>query len=276
MDGVPLFPGMIKPLLHYHFVFRCPMTNSAVIVTQPLAQVAAPSQPSGLQSGQLWMATSGILFLALAGGAVFTKTTIKKLEKAKRFEEFKNRELKKKLQLSLKTITKMERNPDLVHSREFNLDYLRLRMEDSQFHFAIMNQIKIKVKEKISVALRPKQASEGLLGIASTGRKVDEIFDVNYDLSEKPTAKKGVLFRIQIKLTKVPTQATSVTVSQIVDALLGYMSPETDHDTWQPTLQGRIARIDWDQKAKPTPLLVLEQLNSGANVTFRTQPMAKR
>lgn len=252
------------------------MTNSSVIVTQPLAQVAAPSQPSGSQSGQLWMATSGILLIALAGGAIFTKTTIKKLEKAKRFEEFKNRELKKKLQLSLKTITKMERNPDLVHSREFNLDYLRLRMEDNQFHFAIMNQIKVKVKEKISIALRPKQASEGLVGISSTGRKVDEIFDVNYDLSDKPHAKKGVLFRIQIKLTKVPTQATSVTVKQIVQALLDYMSPDTDHDTWQPTLQGRIAKIEWDQKAKPTPLLVLEQLNSGANVTFRTQRMAKR
>ena len=252
------------------------MMNSTVIATQPLAQVTAPSQPSGLQSGQLWMTMSGILLLALAGGAFFTKTTIQKLEKAKRFEEFKNRELKKKLQLSLQTITKMERNPDLVYSREFNLDYLRLRMEDSQFHFAIMNQIKIKVKEKISVALRPKQASEGLLGVASTGRKVDEIFDVNYDLSDGHNGKQGVLFRIQIKLTKVPTQATSATVSQIVDSLLGYMSPETDHDKWQPTLQGRIAKIDWDQKAKPTPLLVLEQLNSGANVTFRTQPMTKR
>lgn len=252
------------------------MTDSPIITTQPLAQVAVSSQPSGPQAGQFWMATSGILLLALAGGAVFTKTTIKKLEKAKRFEEFKNKELKKKLQLSLKTITKMEKNPDLIHSREFNLDYLRLRMEDKQFHFAILNQIKIKVKEKISVALRPKQASEGLLGIASTGRKVDEIFDVNYDLSDKPTSKQGVLFRIQIKLTKIPTQATSVTVSQIVDALLGYMSPETDHDTWQPTLQGRIAKIDWDQKAKPTPLLVLEQINSGANVTFRTQRMVKR
>ncbi|MEM9214130.1 MAG: hypothetical protein AAGD25_07250 [Cyanobacteria bacterium P01_F01_bin.150] len=252
------------------------MTNSTVVVTQPLAQAAVSSQPSGSQSGQLWMATSGILLLALAGGAVFTKATIKKLEKAKRFEEFKNRELKKKLQLSLRTISKMEQNPDLIHSREFNLDYLRLRMEDSQFHFAILNQIKIKVKDKISVALRPKQASQGLLGMASTGRQVDEMFDINYDLSDKPTTKQGVLFRIQIKLTKVPTQATSATVNQIVDALLGYMSPETDHDTWQPTLQGRIARIDWDQKAKPTPLLVLEQLNSGANVTFRTQPMAKR
>ncbi|MGK7887749.1 MAG: hypothetical protein AB4042_00345 [Leptolyngbyaceae cyanobacterium] len=251
------------------------MANSTPVTEIPIAQVAAPTQPSGLQSSQIWMAVSGVLLVALAGLAIFTKLTIKKLEKARRFEEFKNRELKKKLQLSLKTITKMERNPDLIHSREFNLDYLRLRMEDQQFHFAIMNQIKIKVKDKISVALRPNQANEGLVGVASTGRQVDEIFDVNYDLHEM-SDKKGVLFRIQIKLTKIPTQATSVTVKQIVEALLGYMSPETDHDTWQPTLQGRIATIEWDQKAKPTPLLVLEQINSGSNVTFRTQRMVKR
>jgi len=251
------------------------MANSIVITEIPVAQVAAPAQPSDSQSSQIWMAVSGVLLLALAGLAIFTKLTVKNLEKARRFEEFKNRELKKKLQLSLQTITKMERNPDLVHSREFNLDYLRLRMEDQQFHFAIMNQIKIKVKDKISVALRPTQANEGLVGVASTGRQVDEIFDVNYDLHEM-SEKKGVLFRIQIKLTKIPTQATSVTVSQIVESLLGYMSPETDHDTWQPTLQGRIARIEWDQKAKPTPLLVLEQMSNGSNVTFRTQRVVKR
>jgi hypothetical protein len=28
--------------------------------------------------------------------------------------------------------------------------------------------------------------------------------------------------------------------------------------------------MHWDQKAKPTPLLVLEQSNEGVNVTFRT------
>ncbi|NEQ96933.1 MAG: hypothetical protein F6K30_09445, partial [Cyanothece sp. SIO2G6] len=169
------------------------MPNSIAVIETPVAQVPAPTQSSGSQSAQLWMAVSGVLLVALAGLAIFTKLTIKKLEKARRFEEFKNRELKKKLQLSLQTITKMERNPDLIHSREFNLDYLRLRMEDKQFHFSIMNQIKVKVKAQISVALRPGQASEGLVGVASTGRQVDEIFDINYDLHEM-TDKKGVLF----------------------------------------------------------------------------------
>ena len=253
------------------------MTDSiASIDSSQLAQVATSPQSPGIQTGHIWMTTSGALLIALMSLAVFTKTTIKKLEKAKRFEQFKNRELRKKLQLSLQTITKMERNPDLIHSREFNLDYLRLRMEERQFHFAILNQIKIKVKAKISIVLRPTQAREGLIGVASTSRSVDEIFDINYNVDDSYTPKKGVLFRVQIKLIKIPTQATSVTVSQIVEALLGYMSPDTDHETWQPTLQGRIVRIHWDQKAKPTPLLVLEQLNSGSNVTFRTSPLSRR
>ncbi|MEB3356666.1 MAG: hypothetical protein VKK04_08065 [Synechococcales bacterium] len=251
------------------------MLRSTVFIESGIAQVPAPESPSGDRTVPMMMGLSGLLLVALAAVVVMARMKIQTLEKEKRFEEYKNRELQKRLKLSLQTITKMERNPDLIYSREFNLDYLRLRMEEEQFQFAIVNQIKIKVKEKISVALRPGQASEGTVGIASTGRKVDEVFDVHYDLSDKVGGKKGVLFRVQIKLTKIPTQATSMTVQQIVECLTSYMSPTTDHSTWQPTIQGRIASIHWDQKAKPTPLLVLEQLNEGVNVTFRTQRMAR-
>lgn len=220
------------------------------------------------------MIASGVLFTLLVGTLILANMRYNKLAKEKRFEEYKNRELQNKLKLSLQTISKMEKNPDLIHSREFNLDYLRMRMEEEQFHFAIVNQIKIKVKEKITVALRPTQAEQGALGIASgAGRQVDEIFDVEYDLSGTQRAKR-VLFRIQIKLTKLPTQPTSATISQIIECMTKYMSQSTDHETWQPTIQGRIAYMHWDQKAKPTPLLVLEQTNDGVNVTFRTSRMA--
>lgn len=220
------------------------------------------------------MGTSAVLLVILIGAGIFSKLKFDKIAKERKFEEYKNRELQKKLKLALNTITKMERNPDLVHSREFNLDYLRMRMEESTFHFSIINQIKIKVKEKVSVALRPHQAEQGALGIASAPRQVDEIFDVNYDLTDQPGGKKGVLFRIQIKLAKLPAQPTSVTVTQIIQCLETYMGQTAD-EHWQPTLQGRIASVHWDQKAKPTPLLVLEQSNEGVNVTFRTTPMAK-
>jgi len=103
---------------------------------------------------------------------------------------------------------------------------------------------------------------------------VDEIFDVEYETGTPPNSAKRVLFRIQIRLMKLPTQATSATISQIIDCIETYLSPMEDEDTWQPTIQGRIASMHWDQKAKPTPLLVLEQSNEGVNVTFRTSRQA--
>lgn len=243
-----------------------------LILVEPTLAQAPPAQPKG---GQVWMYSTLMMVLLLVGLGFYNYTTVKKLKKEKRFEEYKNRELQKKLKLALNTISKMEKNPDLVHSREFNLDYLRMRMEEEQFHFAIVNQIKIKVKEKITVALRPHQAEEGNLGMASASRQVDEIFDVEYNLSESPTGKKGVLFRIQIKLAKIPAQPTSVTVKQIIECMTTFMSQDAD-ENWQPTVQGRIAYMHWDQKAKPTPLLVLEQSNEGVNVTFRSTRIAAK
>lgn len=226
---------------------------------------------SDLQTPPLLLITSGGLILGLIAVLVYGKIVINQLEKKLKFEQFRTRELEKKFKLALETIRKMETNPDLVNSRDFNLDYLRMRMSEEVFHFAIVNQVKIKVKDKITQALRPNQAQQGSVGIASnTSRQIDEMFDVEYEAGTVPNIVKRVLFRIQIRLMKLPTQATSATISQIIDCIETYLSPMEDEDNWQPTIQGRIAYMHWDQKAKPTPLLVLEQSNEGVNVTFRT------
>ena len=227
------------------------------------------------EAPSIWMVTSGVLLVLLVAGAIYTKLQSDKLNKRIRFEKFRTSEFEKKLKLALETIRKMETNPDLINSREFNLDYLRMRMAEEVFHFAIVNQVKIKVKDKITQALRPSQTNTGVVGIAnSNGRQVDEIFDVEHEIGTAPNIIKRVLFRIQIRLMKLPTQATSATISQIIDCIETYLSPAEDQDTWQPTIQGRIAFMHWDQKAKPTPLLVLEQSNEGVNVTFRTSRQA--
>ncbi|MGB3263340.1 MAG: hypothetical protein WBA89_05230 [Microcoleus sp.] len=250
--------------------------STKIILVEPRLAVASPkpkqTKPGGLASDQILMGASGALLLLLIGLAVFTKLKLKDLSKKLKFEEFRNRELQKKYKMALETMTKMEKNPDLIHSRDFNLDYLRMRMAEEVFHFAIVNQIKVKVKEKISIALRPTQGAVGdKNGNAGSGRQVDSMFDIEYETGD-PAVKieKRVLFRIQIKLMKLPTQATSATINQIIDCLETYLSPSDDHDSWQPTIQGRIVHIEWDQKAKPTPMLVLEQSNEGVNVTFRT------
>ncbi|HIK06189.1 MAG TPA: hypothetical protein IGS40_15975 [Trichormus sp. M33_DOE_039] len=233
-----------------------------------------PTQPPPTKDPQIppvFIMASGGLLLALVALVIFGKLQLTKLEKKIKFEQFRARELEKKFKLALETIRKMETNPDLVNSRDFNLDYLRMRMSEEVFHFAILNQIKIRVKDKISQALRPSQSNQGTVGIANNAaRQVDEIFDVEYESGTPPNIAKRVLFRIQIRLMKLPTQATSATISQIIDCIETYLSPIDEEDNWQPTIQGRIATMHWDQKAKPTPLLVLEQSNEGVNVTFRT------
>ncbi|NET58236.1 MAG: hypothetical protein F6K47_19390 [Symploca sp. SIO2E6] len=257
------------------------MPTSNIFVKSALAQTPEPSQPSPLptttktnplvqSSGQIWIFACLALVLLIIGLAVYGKLELNKMEKKLRIEQYKAKDLKKKLKLAISTIRKMETNPDLVDSREFNLDYLRMRMEDKDFHFTIVNQVKIQVKQLITIALRPTQATKSAVGIASvSGRQVDEIFDVTYETERQGKPIKRVLFRIEVKLMKLPTQATSMTINQIIDCIEKYLS--SDDDKWQPTIQGHIVTIDWDQKAKPTPLLVLQQSNENVNVTFRTK-----
>src|SRR4028118_1856951 len=254
------------------------MSTSQSLIESVLAQAPVKPPTSSVTaresdfSGQVWMFVSIGLMLGIIGLVVYGKLQVDEMTKKLKFEQFKTSDLQKKLKLALNTIRKMETNPDLVHSREFNLDYLRMRMDEEVFHFAVVNQIKIKVKQLISVALRPPQGHQSVIGIASsTGRQVDETFDVMYETESGGKRTMRVLFRIQIVLMKLPTQATSATISQIIDCIETFLNPKEDQETWQPTIQGRIVAIRWDQKAKPTPLLVLQQSSEGVNVTLRTK-----
>jgi hypothetical protein len=221
----------------------------------------------------LWMYGSLLLILLLTGTCAFGKWKLSKQKKQLDFEQYKNKDLKKKLKLALVTIRRMEENPDLVHARGFNLDYLRMRMDEEVFHYVIVNQIKMKVNQLITAALRPS-TDNVQAGIVAGGRQIDETFDVTYEVeTQEGKWNKGILFRIQIKLTKLPTQSSSSTVSQIIDCIETFLAPLADHDNWQPAIQGHVVLMSWDQKAKPTPLLVIEQSEEGNNVTFRTNPI---
>ncbi|NEQ48847.1 MAG: hypothetical protein F6K11_01770 [Leptolyngbya sp. SIO3F4] len=244
------------------------MSNSVIELNPLVAQApVATAQPKNP-----WMYTSiGLAVLLIILGIV-SQLQFARVRKKLKFEVYKNKELHKRVKLALTTISKMEKNPDLVHSRDFNLDYLRMRMEEKHFHASVVNQLKVKVKQRVTLALRPQPAQEGVVGIASVAkpRALDQIFDVEYQTIQEAQKKKRILFRIQIKLVKLPTQATSITVQEIIDCIENFLSPERDEKFWQPTLLGRLATMHWDQKAKPTPLLVLEQTSEGVNVTLRS------
>lgn len=248
------------------------MSLQVLLVKAPVAPPPAKAQGmlGFVQPSLLWMIASIGLCLLLIGLAVSSKLQRGQLEKKLKFEQFRTRELNKKLKLALETIRKIETNPDLINSRDVNLDYLRMRMAEESFNFVIINQIKIRVREKIAKALRPSTST----GVTSSERQVDQIFDVEYETVGLPKPNKRVLFRIQIRLMKLPTQTTTTTTNQIIKCIETYLSPveeEESRDTWQPTVQGRIMYMHWDQKAKPTPMLVMEQSSEGANVSFPTK-----
>ena len=241
------------------------MSTQLLLVKAPVAPT-----PGNTQLSLLWITTSVGFALLLICLAVFSKLQRQKLEKKLRFEQFRAREINKKLMLALETIRTIETNPDLINSRDINLDYIRMRMEEEIFHTTIVNQIKAKVKAKISQALRPSLLQQGVVGDGSHGRQVDQIFDVDYGTGGSVKQNKRVLFRVHIRLMKLSAQTTSVTLTEIINCIKNFLSPPEDNDTWQPTIQGRVIYMHWDQKAKPTPLLIIEQSNEGVNVSFRT------
>ncbi|MCL1465035.1 hypothetical protein [Argonema galeatum] len=150
-----------------------------------------------------------------------------------------------------------ESNQNLIYSREIILDYLRLRMCEEVFHFEIVEQIKVKVKDNIATALRSLNLD--IESGSTEKRQVDVTFDVEYQIGESPNYKNIVLFRIQISLMKLPIQFTYVTINQIIDCIETFLSPGDKDDVWQPTVEDRIVYMKWDKKAKPIPVLVLEQ-----------------
>lgn len=246
--------------------------QQVLLVKAPLTPSPAKAQGTlGFpQPSLVWMIASVGLSLLLIGLAVSSKLQRSQLEKKLKFELFRTQELNKKLKLALEVIRRIETNPDLINSRDVNLDYLRMRMAEETFHSVIINQIKISVREKLAKALRPATS----VGVTSNERQIDQVFDVEYETVGLPKPNKRVLFRIQIRLMKLPTQTTSTTTNQIINCIETYLSPAEDdesRDTWQPTVQGRVMFMQWDQKAKPTPMLVMEQSAEGANVSFPTK-----
>lgn len=222
---------------------------------------------------QFWMYGTFTLLTILTTVLVYGKLKLTQAQKNIQFEQYKSQDLKKKLKLALHTIKKMETNPDLVHSRAFNLDYLRMRMDEEVFHYVIINQIKMKIVQLIGEALRPSTAKNSV-GIVPGSRKIEETFDVTYEVeTQEGKWNKGVLFRIQIKLTKLPTQTTSATINEIIECIEIFLSAAEEHDNWQPAIHGHVVLMSWDQKAKPTPLMILEQSEEGVNVSFRSTPV---
>jgi hypothetical protein len=209
-----------------------------------------------------------LLLLGAIATTAYCYWQLRKNQQQLKFEKIKNNELTKKIKLALHTIDENERNPDLINSREFNLDYLSMRMEEPHFCEIILAQVKVNLRQKVAPALMPSEADSGHV------RKVDVIFDVSYKPEHHDNTQIRVLFRIHVKLAKIPANGSQSILKDLAIGLESFVVASDEKRNWQPTIQGRLAIISWDQTAKPTPLLVIEQTNEGANVLMRNKRLA--
>ena len=210
----------------------------------------------------------GVLLLGAIAAIAYQHWQLHKTRQQLKIEKIKTQELAKKLKLALSTIDEHERNPDLIHSREFNLDYLSMRMEEPHFCEIILAQMKVNLRQKVTPALMPTEGDSGQV------RKVDVTFDVSYKPEHHDDTQIRVLFRINVKLSKIPLNGSQSILKDLAIGLENFVSASDANRNWQPTIQGRLAIISWDQNAKPTPLLVIEQTNEGANVLLRNKRLA--
>ncbi|TYQ28016.1 hypothetical protein PseudUWO311_06180 [Pseudanabaena sp. UWO311] len=203
------------------------------------------------------------------GAIAYQYWQLRKTRQLLKIERLKTNELGKKLKLALHTIDENERNPDLIHSRDFNLDYLSMRMEEPNFSEIILAQIKLNLRQKVAPALMPSEEDSG------NARKVDVVFDVAYQPENHDNSQIRTLFRIHVKLAKIPANGSQSILKELMAGLESFVVASDENRNWQPTIQGRLAVISWDQSAKPTPLLVIEQTNEGKNVLMRNKRLAQ-
>ncbi|BBC22624.1 hypothetical protein [Pseudanabaena sp. ABRG5-3] len=209
-----------------------------------------------------------VLLWVAIGATAYNYWQLRKTRQQLKIEKLKTNELAKKIKLALHTIDEHERNPDLIHSREFNLDYLSMRMEEPYFCEIILAQIKVNLRQKVAPALMPTEEDGGQV------RKIDVIFDVSYQPEHHDDSQIRVLFRIHVKLSKIPAHGSQSILKELAAGLENFVSASEANRNWQPTIQGRLAVISWDQTAKPTPVLVIEQTNEGTNVLMRNKRLA--
>lgn len=132
----------------------------------------------------------------------------------------------------------------------------------------IFHQVKMKVKQFIAPALRP--STEQLqAGIERVNRQLNESFDVTHEIKmPNGRVKQETLLRVQIKLTKYPSQLSSKIVNEIVDCLRVALNSSNPSQIALPTIQNQKVRASWHQPLNSAPLLLLEEMAESYHAPF--------
>ncbi len=234
-----------------------PILANTSEVPQPYSAISPANNSCwNLQSPCLW--SNVVLGLSLLVTGAFCKCKLTRLQALLELQAKTNQSLNEQLTQAIALTNNREQEKDLIDARNFNLDYTRMRMDEEVFHYVVMNQIKTKITEMINKAVKPQTdiQEENL----ENPQGINKLFEVYYDV-EAPEGKwkKGVLFRIQIRLAKLPTQSTAKIINELVENIEGFLTRTNQQSLWESTIHDTDISLIWDESAKPVPLIILEQ-----------------
>lgn len=222
-----------------------------------LAQIPpeSPSQPVWERpSFSPWLEVSfglsGLLLLATLWSQWSLRQTRRRLRESQR----RAQTLEQELQTAIPALRQRETDPDLLGACHLSLDYLRMRLDEEVFHYTVMNQVKQQITDAINSALRSTLPGKDKL-------QVNQCFEVLHSLEVAHQRwRPVVLFRVQIKLAQLPTQASSATIQQLLEAIEEFLNHHPRHPRWLTLIQNVKVAIAWDEQEKPVPLLSLDQV----------------
>jgi len=163
---------------------------------------------------------------------------------------------------TLAKLESWEQNPDLRSARHFTLAYLRMRLDEEIFHYTVIHQIRQQLTMLVQQALQwPTEPLTAALLVDATCPIYAEVEALNGQW------QREILLRLQMQLSYLPTQSSSVTVEQIITAIITFLE-----ETSPPPEEDRAAslglHLHWDELAYPIPTLVVTQATTTAH-TFQ-------
>jgi hypothetical protein len=232
------------------------MPSPPVNFCQLLAQAPQPSlSRSETVDWSVWIICTFILLIGLLLLIAWNQRQLYRQHRRLVASLAKADQLSQELNITLKALRSLETSPDLVDAHCLCLDYIRMRMDEEVFHYTVTNQIKQKITDTINSAIRSTFPGKDEL-------QVDSCFEVFHSLEVGAQQwREAVLFRLHIKLAQLPTQASSHTINQLLEAVEIFLA--YNHPNGQSFIQDIELAIAWDEQAKPIPVLVLQQKRGG-------------
>jgi hypothetical protein len=207
----------------------------------------APSPP--------WLEISFGLSVLLLALVLWSQWRLFQTRRSLRRSQRRAQTLEEELQTAIPALRQRKTDPDLLGARHLSLDYLRMRLDEEVFHYTVMNQIKQKLADAINEALRSTLPGKDEL-------QVNQCFEVLHALEVAHRRWQSVvLFRVQIRLAQLPTQSSSATLQQLLEAIEIFLNQDLQHPRWITLIQNLKVALAWDDHSKPIPLLSLEQVS---------------